>query len=500
MNYNNSKIDRRSLLKLGAVAVAAVPLSGLVNANGVANAADNPLKGSSATNMKGKKIQFAYSRVSGWPPSSAPETMWPKFQAYAKKKYGYDVGKITFAEAGFGDLFQKIAPTLASKSQQFNIMIVDSQWLGALSEPGWIVRADEVYKLNPEIDLKPYSSLVTNTYQVYPDGSGKRWGFPQMPDVQGVFLRKDLLAKPEEQAAFKAKYGKPLPVTYDDYKDIEMDDFLQVVEFFHRPDKNLYGTALMYAKDYDMFSCAYYPFAYSTGGKIWDPKKNNVYGILNTKVNADAMEKFVGLKKYQSPTFAQADIGAILDVFNTGKAFSAFQWLAVGAFMGSKKAGDPVMQKDVLAIPLPKFKGKIIGAMGGQPWVINAFNDADHMRVAVDFLKWWHTDAVQDDFILNNGGLPWTAAGCANPKYQGLFQIEAFKYMLAEGRSQDFWHLPEYAEMLAVQQEAFNGFATGQVKSAAHALEYAAAKQQQILYKAGRTKTKPPANVDSLTL
>jgi multiple sugar transport system substrate-binding protein len=72
--------------------------------------------------------------------------------------------------------------------------------------------------------------------------------------------------------------------------------------------------------------------------------------------------------------------------------------------------------------------------------------------------------------------------------------------MLEEGRSQDFWHLPEYAEMLAVQQEAFNGYASGTVKSAKDALEYAAAKQQQILFNAGRTQTAPPENVDSLTL
>ena len=72
--------------------------------------------------------------------------------------------------------------------------------------------------------------------------------------------------------------------------------------------------------------------------------------------------------------------------------------------------------------------------------------------------------------------------------------------MLTEGRSQDFWHLPEYAEMLAVQQEAFNGVATGTVKTSKEALEYAAAKQQQILFNAGRTQTPPPDNVDSLTL
>ena len=42
--------------------------------------------------------------------------------------------------------------------------------------------------------------------------------------------------------------------------------------------------------------------------------------------------------------------------------------------------------------------------------------------------------------------------------------------------------------------------ATGTVKTSKEALEYAAAKQQQILFNAGRTKTAPPENVDSLTL
>jgi multiple sugar transport system substrate-binding protein len=209
------------------------------------------------------------------------------------------------------------------------------------------------------------------------------------------------------------------------------------------------------------------------------------------------MEQFVGLSKYQPKNFAAFGIGDMIDLFTQGKSFSAWQWLAIGKFMSS----DKVPASNVMSIPLPKWNGKLIGAMGGQPWVINAFNDDDHMRVAVDVLKWWYTKETQDKFILENGGLPWSAEGAANTEYlNSSHYVKPFLSMLEEGRSQDFWHLPEYAEMLAVQQEAFNGYATGQVKSAAAALEYAAAKQQQILFKAGRTKTEPPANVDSLKL
>lgn len=460
----------------------------------------SPLCGSDANNMKGKTVDFGYSRIAGWPPSAAAEAMWPKFQAYAREKYGY-TANLTFAEAPFGELFQKIAPTLASQSQEFNLMVVDSQWLGALAEPGWIVPADRIYKLNPELDLEPYSSLVPNTYQVYPDGSGKRWGFPQMPDTQGVFLRLDWLQDPKNQADFKAKYGRDLGTTYADYENITMKEFEDLLAFFNRPAEGVFGTALQYSKDYDFFSCAYYPFVYSQGGKIWDPATNNVQGILNTDANAKAMEEFVALKQYQADSFATQGIGEVIDLFTKGKVFSAFQWNAVGAAMIT-----PELKGKVLVIPLPKFPGpdgkpQIIGAMGGQPWVVNAFNDDDHMRVSIDFLKWWYSPEVQDDFIMNNGGLPWTKEGVNNPKYmEAIPYMASFKYMLGEGVSQDFWHVPEYSQMLAVQQEAFNAYATGQIKSAKAALDYVAAKQQAILFEAKRTTTPPPEGTDKLTL
>jgi len=468
---------------------------------------DNPLCGSSPTNMQGKTIEFGYSRISGWPPSSAPELMWPQFQEYAQENYGYEVSDLSFAEAPFGELFQKIAPTLASGSSEFNIMIVDSQWLGALAEPGWIVKADNVFDLNPDLDIEPYSSLVTSTYQVYPDGSGQRWGFPQMPDTQGVFLRKDWLDDPANQEAFKAETGKDLPTTYEEYENIMMDDFIEIVAFFNGRVNDAFGTAMMYSKEYDFFSCAYYPFAYSQGGEIWDPETRTVWGVLNSDVNAAALEEFVSLKEFQPETFATQGIGDMIDLFTQGKTFSAFQWLAVGAFMHNPEAPEGGVQSpdQYLAIPLPKFEGpdgepNIIGAMGGQPWVINAFNDEDQTRVAVDFLKWWYLPETQDTFILEYGGLPWSKEGAANPAYQDIPYLKPFLYMLSEGRSQDFWHEPDYSQMLAIQQEAFSAYATGQISDPMAALEYAAAKQQEILYNAGRSETPPPDGTGELTL
>lgn len=460
---------------------------------------DNPLAGSNSSNMQGKSLTMSLAVLAGWPPSQLPIELFPKFAEHAKEKFGYDVS-VTKTEAPFASLFQKVAPTLAAGSQDFNLIISDSQWLGALAEPRWIISAEEIYALNPELDIKPYSSLVPNTYQVYPDGSGKRWGFPQMPDTQGVFLRKDFLEDPDEQAAFKEKYGRDLPTTYEEFADMTIEEYEDVFDHFTRPDEDFYGTAMMYGKEYDSFSMAYHPYIYANGGDIWDPKTGDIAGILNTPENATALEYFVSLQKYQPPGASEFGIGTMIDLFTQQKVFSAFQWLAVGLFMIP-----PELEGKVLAVPHPKFKfpdgsKQVIGAMGGQPWVVNAFNDDDHMRVCVDFLKWWYTDETQAEFIAN-GGLPWSKAGVNAPGFEDSSPYSrAFKEMLGEGKSRDAWHLPEYARLLAIQQEAYNAYAAGQVDDPMHVLNYIAGRQQEVLFEKGRTATPVPDDLVGITL
>jgi len=89
-------------------------------------AADHPLKG--------QKIDMAILGIGGWLPSRLGVDMSPIFAEYAKNKFGYDVS-FTFAEAPFSALFQKAASTLATRSQEYNIIISDSQWPATAS--GW---------------------------------------------------------------------------------------------------------------------------------------------------------------------------------------------------------------------------------------------------------------------------------------------------------------------------------------------------------------------------
>ena len=46
---------------------------------------------------------------------------------------------------------------------------------------------------------------------------------------------------------------------------------------------------------------------------------------------------------------------------------------------------------------------KRVYTLGGQPWVLNAFNDEAHQQVAIDFMKFWYLPETQLEFSRRGG-------------------------------------------------------------------------------------------------
>jgi multiple sugar transport system substrate-binding protein len=249
---------------------------------------------------------------------------------------------------------------------------------------------NKIIAANKNLQVEWYSNLVMNGYMRYPDGSSNIYGLPQEGDVLVLYVRKDMLENPKEQAAFKSKYHKDLPQTFEDFDKITWADYQTIMEFFTRPAEGLYGISLQYSKEYDDFSCYYYPFLFSRGHQIWDSQKKNVQGILNTDQNAAALEEFVALKKYCPPGADHVGIPEMADLFTQGKVFSCIQWAAMGPSMIPS-----TLKGKVIVVPPPAFKEGRTYTLGGQPWVVNAFNDKNNMQAVVDFLSWWYLPETQ---------------------------------------------------------------------------------------------------------
>jgi multiple sugar transport system substrate-binding protein len=441
--------------------------------------------------LNGQTIDMAIVGIGGWLPSSLGVTMAQElFAPYALENYGYTVNW-SFQEAPFSALQQKAATSLASRSQEYNIIISDSQWLGAFAEPGWIVNISDLIPEHPEFDLEVYDPVARETYQIYPDGSDQVWGLPQEGDVIVLFVRKDLLLDPDERAAFTEEYGWDMPETFEDFEALTFEEFEQMSAFFTRPEQDLYGTVMQYSKEYDFMTMYLYPFMFSLGGDIWNPETREVWGVLNSEENAQGMEWNRRFLQYQPPGAINFGIAEEIDVFLQNKVFSAFQWAAVGLAMITDENRDNVM-----VVPPPGFRqedGSIrrVYSMGGQPWVINAFNDEAHMRVAIDFLKWWYLPETQLEFA-RRGGNPVLRSVLELPEFDSINPWnQAYRYMLNENRARDFWHEPNYAEMLAAQQEGWTAFASGQVTDATNTLNWIACQQQKTLFDNARSEVPP---------
>ena len=126
---------------------------------------------------------------------------------------------------------------MAAESSEYNLIISDSQWLGALSEPGWIVQLNDLIAANPALNVDWYSKSASSAYQIYPDGTDKIWGLPQEADVLIMYVRADKFTDATERANFKAKYGWELPAdkSNEAWQDIDFVKYGQISEFFTRP-------------------------------------------------------------------------------------------------------------------------------------------------------------------------------------------------------------------------------------------------------------------------
>ena len=506
----DGKLGRRELMKRGmALGLGGAALASLVSSYRPAGAAaqESPLAG--------QTIDMTILGIAGWPPSRLGVDMANElFKPYASETYGYDVN-FAFEEAPFESLFQKAATSLSSGSDQYNIIISDSQWLGALAEPGWILRLNDIIAENPDLDIQ-FEDAAAVGYRIYPDGSDNIYGFPQEGDTIAVFVRQDLMSDQAERDAYMAaNEGEDLPQSYDDWLEVDIDRYERICAHFTRPDENLYGTAFQWSKVYDFVSCYAYPFMFSNGGEAWDPATGQVEGIVNSEINIAGLEHNKRFIQYAPPGASNYGIAEEVDVFTAGNIATCWQWSALGPQMMNQKAGGepgevadearPVTPEMVLiAVPpgFPQADGTLnrTYTLGGQPWVINAYNDEAHLQVAIDFMKFWYLPETQLEFSRRGGNSAVTAV-LEDPGYDDLQpHFKAYKYMIRENRSRDFWHDPNYAEMLAIQQEAWNGYISDTVESAKLALDYTACKQQEILYDAGRSDIEPSEGCADISL
>ena len=449
--------------------------------------------------------------VPDWPPTRIMKQL-------ADDHYKAPSGNNVVLEPDFipwPDYYTRLAASLTSGEQKYQMAVSDSQWLGANIEGGYYMKINDFIDADPELqavfkDLHPALVAAYSTYPHiqaadleeagFPHPDADYYGFPQMPDVLVTYYREDLFCDEGERAAFQSKYGKALPCTPEEMNDVDWDLVDNIGEFFRRKagdtlagatlEDDFYGIAYQAGKGYDFSSMEINCFIWQYGANIWDETmapEAQAEGVVNSELAVKAFEHYLALTEHMPPVVKTGtmDIFKVDELFREGKVAWIIQWIG---FAESAISAEMSKVHDKVNFAMHPGLRKPDGTLdrscniGGQPFVLTTWNSDEVIQESLSFVKWWLSPEVQTMFAQAGGqsGLmsvhnaddyssyrPWNHAFGPSLKWQ-----------------KDVWHIPEFFELLVQQQEEFDKAITGQ-QSAQEAMDAIAAFQQDLLIEAG---------------
>ncbi|MCB1971489.1 MAG: carbohydrate ABC transporter substrate-binding protein [Geminicoccaceae bacterium] len=451
---------------------------------------------------------------------AAPD--WPPtrfMKEYFDKTYQSPDGNNTKLDMDFipwPSFYERVAASLTSGEQKYQMIVTDSQWLGAFVEGGYYLDLTEYMKADPELTaiMKDLHPALVSAYSTYPHKTREQleeagewpapdthyYGFPQFPDTYVTYFRKDLFCNEKEAANFQQQFDEKLPCTYEDWQDVDWSTYEKIGKFFKRAkgeplgdgvaEDDFYGISYQAGKGYDFSTMEVNAFVWQYGGGIWDETKapdGQAEGVVNSDVAVKAFEHYLSLLPYMPPVAqtGQMDIFVIQDLFMQGKVASTIDWVGLGEPVLDPKTSTVADLADFGPAPgLRQDDGNIdrTGNIGGQPFVLTTWNSDEVVKEALNVVKWWLKPETQREFVAN-GGQSGLRSVMAEPEYDGLRPWNRAHVEMIDWQ-RDVWHIPDFFEMLTQQQEEFDKAITGQI-SAKEALDSVAEFQQQLLEDAG---------------
>jgi len=411
--------------------------------------------------------------------------------------------KLTLDFIPWDTFYTNVAASLTSGEQKYSMIVSDSQWLGAFIEGGYFQKLNKYIDADPELQaiFDDMHQGYKEGYTTYPYKSENYYGFPQFPDNYVNFYRTDIFCNPEENAAFRAKYGKKLPCTYADWEIVVWDDVFDINEFLTRKkgemmagkplEDDIFGVHYQAGKAYDFSSMQINGFFWQYGGDIWREDQQpdaQAVGVVNSDINVDALTKYLDLLGTMHPSHKTGGMGIfeMQALYLEGKIASMINWVGLGA-----PVVDPKLSKvnDITGYARQPGTLQADGTisrwanLGGQPFVMTTWMTDDEIEASFKIIKWWLSYDVQIAAV-KAGGQSCMKSIIYSDGYNALAPWNA-AYVASMDWQKDVWHIPEFFELLTQQQEEFDKAITGQ-QDAKTTLDNIAEFQQELLEEVDR--------------
>lgn len=405
------------------------------------------------------------------PPLEAMKAMAPEFT----KRTGI---KVEIEMYEHSEAVNKVMLDLNSKRARYDFILQPHRELGKFVANKHLQAIDRFLddpKLrDPSFD--PAKVLYPGLWKEISWYQGKVYGFPFTALTMYAWYRDDLLNDPKERAGFKAKYGYDLQPARDwkQYRDL--------AEWFHRPDKGFYGTALQ-GKRHEALWYEWINFLYSFGGDVLDVKAGSECGpvIVNSPEAIESLEYYKSLIKFSPPDTLNYFWDDVMALMQQGKVFELIMWNDATYAVAEDKEASTVAGKMAFDL-VPQGKGGKVGQVEGWSYLVPA--SAKNQAAAYLFIQWMMAYEQQLKQHLNGGA-------SARPDVYAAKEVQKLAYAKASMQTNEVAKpkatLPQSGEMTDILVREISTFLVGQ-KTAKAALDTSAKDISKLLGKCAPLK------------
>ncbi len=389
-----------------------------------------------------------------WDPANALQELGRDFTAQTGIQMNYEFVPWT----NFADRFLN---ELNSGGKLCDLMIGDSQWLGAGAEFGHYVKLNDFFE-QEGISMDDFLPAAVYNYATWPKGAEEYWALPAMGDAVGYVYRKDWFSRPDIREAFQAEYGRELapPET--------MDELMEVARFFQGREidgQTRYGIALYTERGSEGITMGVTNALYAWGVEYDNPDKPyEMEGYINSPEAVEALEFYRELYECCTPPgHSDAYMTANLDAYKSGQ--TAMQMNFFAFFPGIAK--DEVVGGEVSGFfvnPRAKTEASVLGGQG-----ISVVSYSDKQDMALEYIKWFAQPEVQKRWWAL-GGYAVHNAVVEDPGFPESTPFAA-QFLDAMSNVRDFWQEPTYAELLQAMQRRVHDFVVADRGTAKEALD-----------------------------
>jgi multiple sugar transport system substrate-binding protein len=468
-------LSRRDLLKSGA---------GILG-GAVASTAFGAVASRSAFAAAAKPASLNMLYATSEANSDAIKAALPDF----KSAMGMDINLDTMP---YNALQQKTFAELASGSPYYDIMIVDTPWMPALTnkiEPITDMVLDNALSANLDIkDFIPKVFFDTTVFkrdasylhfdkpdvidpQAIKAAGFEVYGLPMQANVLTLAYRKDLFEDPVNQKAYKEKTGRDLAPPEN------WDEFSAIAAFFTDPSKRRWGTTLMAgAGDWATDDFKTLLAGFGGDGHLVNDKFETVFdspeGVQALTFYAD----LINVKKVTPPGTTSASWDNVATSFADGLAAMTMNYHDLSL--------SPNVKGSVEYAVVPN--GKSIGPHFGT-WMLSINSFSKNKEWAYRAIQWFTSSATQTKALahqLHPTRISVYAAAVKDPslseKFGNFYEVLGKSLAVGVGRPR----LTNYGDVDRAIWVAVNDAARGAAKPDA-ALKKAAGEVGDLLKQAG---------------